>query len=526
MTRPRSTTCFDSDLTETCSGRRLEYRDEPTVQNDPRRNWTKSDAWKFRHRREHRVRDPWKWLFGPKLNPVSRQNEIELLEISDKVDETVSLKQADRSAGDRTQNSKKSADDGTQNAYGLTVNAVNENDERSTAAVAATMRNVNKSAVDKAKSLEKSAIDEDKSLKKSAVGEAKSVEKSAVDAEAKNACRKKVKKKKKIQTGADLSSSEDESAEIRRQNPMTDQVRKIDSKTGNIVVNKTASLADLRVPFDAKIRQKNVLFEHKESKAGSMTDQKPARLAKLDPQYSLTDFASRTDVKVSQDNNSTVQVHPAEDDVRRLSEQISPIDSGRRRSIPMTDQVSSFGVTSRKANPMTDQIRSPESKMTDFSTSPIDALWICSASLISTEGGRGEANNDRISDKKDKFSDKNDPISDKNEQLSNKTDRVFDKNVTFSDQAIVPSARLSDKNVLNSTSCDDNDNELDQEVENYLLEVEQKMKDPPPILLLPHNKVSLIFNPKLVFINRTNPGLFFFIFVVSLQLARSDSSTN
>ena len=50
----------------------------------------------------------------------------------------MSLKQADRSAGDRTQNSKKSADDGTQNAYGLTVNAVNENDERSTAAVAAT----------------------------------------------------------------------------------------------------------------------------------------------------------------------------------------------------------------------------------------------------------------------------------------------------------------------------------------------------------------------------------------------------
>ena len=79
--------------------------------------------------------------------------------------------------------------------------------------------------------------------------------------------------------------------------------------------------------------------------------------------------------------------------------------------------------TSDPLNPSMDQ---------KVSASSVDALWICSASLISTEGGRGEI-----------------------------------------------------KNVRNSNKTDDSEAELDQEVENYLSEVEKRLSEP-------RKKVSLI----------------------------------
>ena len=81
-----------------------------------------------------------------------------------------------------------------------------------------------------------------------------------------------------------------------------------------------------------------------------------------------------------------------------------------------------------------------DAKMRQVESSPIDALWICSASLISTEGGRGEAR-------------------------PSKNDRNLTKNV-----------RNSDKKDRNLDKLDRNsDEDLDQEVEKYLKEVDKRL---------------------------------------------------
>ena len=86
-----------------------------------------------------------------------------------------------------------------------------------------------------------------------------------------------------------------------------------------------------------------------------------------------------------------------------------------------------------------------DAKLRHVASSPIDALWICSASLISTEGGRGEA---RTSEK----------------------------------------ARNLIENDRNSVEDDRNsDEDLDQEVEKYLKEVDKRLS----VDLLEDLKVSL-----------------------------------
>ena len=63
--------------------------------NDARRLSTKSEAWKTRNRKEFRIRDHWNWFLGPRRKPPSLETGIELQKISEKVEETVPLRDPD-----------------------------------------------------------------------------------------------------------------------------------------------------------------------------------------------------------------------------------------------------------------------------------------------------------------------------------------------------------------------------------------------------------------------------------------------
>jgi hypothetical protein len=100
-----------------------------------------------------------------------------------------------------------------------------------------------------------------------------------------------------------------------------------------------------------------------------------------------------------------------------------------------------------------------DAKLRHVANSPIDALWICSASLISTEGGRGEARTSEIA-----------------------------RNLVENDRNSVEIDRNSVEIDRNSVEDDRNsDEDLDQEVEKYLKEVDKRLS----VDLLEDLKVSL-----------------------------------
>ena len=213
--------------------------------------------------------------------------------------------------------------------------------------------------------------------------------------------RKKVKKKKKVRSENDFVSSEDE------------------------------GVTQVRHAYQSPTRE--LKSRH--------SDLSLTKMRKTDPELSSDAKVLKTDRNLSND----LQFYTADQNLLNAVKVEPTVWSDAK--IFRTD-----------SNVLSDAIFKPDStvlsdaKLRHVASSPIDALWICSASLISTEGGRGEA---RTSEKA--------------------------RNLVENDRNSVEDDRNSVEDDRNS------DEDLDQEVEKYLKEVDKRLS----VDLLEDLKVSL-----------------------------------
>jgi hypothetical protein len=223
-----------------------------------------------------------------------------------------------------------------------------------------------------------------------------------VDESGKSGFRKRLKKKKNVRIGIELASSSDDDEDLaRHRNQLTER----HATTG------THKLRRSNPDFSAQPEAR------KRAHSSDATIQRTVtRDAKLGPRgdASVTLVANAGAAGRSEAKGRLFEVAPAGDG---------------RLDKPVTR----------------------DAKLRHVATSPIDALWICSASLISTEGGRGEA----------------------------RTRKKADPWLPSSQKAAGAKVEASDE-------------DLDHEVENYLLEVEKRLS----VTHLPDLNVSPSFHSR------------------------------
>ena len=207
--------------------------------------------------------------------------------------------------------------------------------------------------------------------------------------------RKKLKKKKKVRSENEFVSSEDE------------------------------GVTQVRHAYQSPTRE--LKSRH--------SDLSLTKMRKTDPDLSINANILKTDRNISND----LQFYTADQNLSKAFQVESTVWSDAKFFKTDSNDLSDAKIFKPDSNVLSD------AKLRHVANSPIDALWICSASLISTEGGRGEA---RTSEK----------------------------------------ARNLIENDRNSVEDDRNsDEDLDQEVEKYLKEVDKRLS----VDLLEDLKVSL-----------------------------------